>query len=450
MALFQKDITKEALQAFTSQPSEFNAWQSRQQALPYQASPVEDMLNRSNLVDWLRQIAPGQVSDIKNQYLQDFLRRAQKGPAWMREAAKNIQSLPLGGYSQSRKEALRMARASDPELAQKTLEILPSKAPLKKRAAQGVGVVAGDVMSDGARNIWWFLNAPQALMQLSQLQGLHSATDELRTRKEFAGVIPEGPYGLMRGRNLRLAATMPTIALLSASIGNIGRPKGYKAVLPSESDPRKSDSPIAESVSRYFLGRTGRLLPYNEFVKERPDVSKDEYQRYKAYLFDQKSDLNPLDDGKINLLGALKANVRGIHGPEVNFMGKSVPLATGILPAIAGVAGASYGLRRGARARLNAVDGLKKTAAMRNTIEDLNQELRQTRGKMKAGKASVEDLAAVESQINLTKADLEKIDRVNQAVVAGNVGAYGLGAGALTAVTGQGLELLRRAMGSDD
>ncbi len=87
---------------------------------------------------------------------------------------------------------------------------------------------------------------------------------------------------------------------------------------------------------------------------------------------------------------------------------------------------------------------------MRNTIEDLNQELRQTRGKMKAGKASVEDLAAIESQINLTKADLEKIDRVNQAVIAGNVGAYGLGAGALTAVTGQGLELLRRAMGSDD
>ena len=87
---------------------------------------------------------------------------------------------------------------------------------------------------------------------------------------------------------------------------------------------------------------------------------------------------------------------------------------------------------------------------MRNTIEDLNQELRQTRGKMKAGKASVEDLASIESQINLTKADLEKIDRVNQAVVAGNVGAYGLGAGALTAVTGQGLELLRRAMGSDD
>ena len=88
-----------------------------------------------------------------------------------------------------------------------------------------------------------------------------------------------------------------------------------------------------------------------------------------------------------------------------------------------------------------------------NNNRSISWRIRSTDGcwqSTKAGKASIEDLAAVESSIKQTKADLEKIDRVNQAVVAGNVGAYGLGAGALTAVTGQGLELLRRAMGSDD
>ena len=77
---------------------------------------------------------------------------------------------------------------------------------------------------------------------------------------------------LLKNRNIRLAATVPAIIAMSTGIGNIGRPAGYKAVLPSESDPRRTDSPIGELVSRYFLGRTGRLLPYDEFSKERPDV----------------------------------------------------------------------------------------------------------------------------------------------------------------------------------
>jgi hypothetical protein len=33
------------------------------------------------------------------------------------------------------------------------------------RAAQAAGVLGRDIMTDGARNIWWFLNAPQAATQ---------------------------------------------------------------------------------------------------------------------------------------------------------------------------------------------------------------------------------------------------------------------------------------------
>ena len=37
----------------------------------------------------------------------------------------------------------------------------------------------------------------------------------------------------------------------------------------------------------------------------------------------------------------------GIQGPEVTFMGKSIPLATGILPMAAAVLGARRGIKRG-------------------------------------------------------------------------------------------------------
>ena len=41
------------------------------------------------------------------------------------------------------------------------------------------------------------------------------------------------------------------------------------------------------------MGRTGNLLPYDEFSKVRPDVSKDEYGRYQAFKYDKNTDLNP-------------------------------------------------------------------------------------------------------------------------------------------------------------
>jgi hypothetical protein len=41
------------------------------------------------------------------------------------------------------------------------------------------------------------------------------------------------------------------------------------------------------------MGRTGNLLPYEDFVKVRPDVSPDEFGRYKAFKFDKSFDVDP-------------------------------------------------------------------------------------------------------------------------------------------------------------
>ena len=45
-----------------------------------------------------------------------------------------------------------------------------------KREAIGaaLGTVAADLSQDGMRNIWWFINAPQALTQIATKQGIAS------------------------------------------------------------------------------------------------------------------------------------------------------------------------------------------------------------------------------------------------------------------------------------
>ena len=81
-----------------------------------------------------------------------------------------------------------------------------------------------------------------------------------------------------------MAASAPAVIAVSMGLGNAYRQPGYKAVVPDEDDPTKSANLLAEGIDRYFLGRSGQLLPYDEFVKERPDVSRAEYNQYKHCL----------------------------------------------------------------------------------------------------------------------------------------------------------------------
>ena len=80
-----------------------------------------------------------------------------------------------------------------------------------------------------------------------------------------------------------------------------GGQEGYQAAFPSEEDPTKTNN-VAEKLQpstslvepeTYFLGVSSR--------KVRPDVSKDEYMRYKAFKFDKDGDMNPLDDGQMTI-----------------------------------------------------------------------------------------------------------------------------------------------------
>ena len=97
------------------------------------------------------------------------------------------------------------------------------------------------------------------------------------------------------------------------NLGEGGRQLGYQAISANENDPTKSDNPVADmAVWRGLFGRTGKLLDYEQFSKERPDVSFEKYDKYKEYMRES------------GFLGLAKATTDGVDGAEARIMGYRV------------------------------------------------------------------------------------------------------------------------------
>ena len=251
------------------------------------------------------------------------------------------------------------------------------------RIGQVLGSLGGDLVQDRGRSLWWLINAPQAVGNILQEAALHKmapnlytadpVTDEMgnqvymknKATGQRLGVLDKegkttkgitaGKKGALRGRRyapgMTEALMVPAGFVINSSIGLMnpfGGQEGYKAVLESDEDASKTSNVLGEVAAKYVLGRTGNLLPWDEFKKVRPDVSKDEYMKYKAFKFDNSGDLNLFDDGQVVLpTGVLKYTNEGIHGPEVQFLGRSLPVHTGIMPTAAAIVGTALGARIG-------------------------------------------------------------------------------------------------------
>ena len=94
------------------------------------------------------------------------------------------------------------------------------------------------------------------------------------------------------------ALAIPTGVAINSGLGLLtpfGGYEGYKAAVPSDEDPTKTDNVALEVGLKYLMGKTGNLLPYSEFSKVRPDVSREEYNQYQAFKYDKDEDWNPTD-----------------------------------------------------------------------------------------------------------------------------------------------------------
>ena len=308
------DLEKIFSQSFGASGRSYDDAIRRATGTQVEISPVAQMASSSPIGFAAKQVLPNTVGDTQiGRLISSVLPDRLKKP---------VENIGLGGMSADEKVKFAEARAADPELRIDSVEL--GKVPVgdsgaearlgpgnyRAKAAQAAGVVAADLASDGMRNIWWFLNAPQAVAQVAMFQGMKQATDKQTVALDQTKYRGQEP--LIRSRNLRMAAAAPAWIAASLGVGNFMRQPGYKAAVPSETDPTQTSNALAELGSRYFLGRSGSLLPYEEFRKERPDVSRSEYNAYKNYLFSGKS--------------PIKATVDGIQGPEVTFMGKSLSL----------------------------------------------------------------------------------------------------------------------------
>ena len=155
---------------------------------------------------------------------------------------------------------------------------------------------------------------------------------------------------------VNVASMLPAAIAVNTGIGLMGgedngsitgRQAGYQAAVPSELDPRVTSNAIAEVGMRYLLGREGQLMDMDDFLLERPDVTAGEYAKYKGYLRDRDTDLNPFDDGKINVAGILKTNPDGIRGAEVQFLGKSMGVNDTAIPTLSAIGGSALGAPAG-------------------------------------------------------------------------------------------------------
>ena len=231
-------------------------------------SPINAMAQSSR---WLtrRQILPHKFGDIG--FVQQVTGMLPKG------VGDAIGNIPTGGLSPQAVADRQQARAGNPEVAETTTEIgraptdmqgtakaLP-KNDVAGRTAQVAGMAAGDILTDGMRNIWWFLNAPQAVAQIAVLQAMNSAKNA-----NLDESVRDAKAPLLKSRTLRMAATAPAVIAVSMGLGNAYRQPGYKAVAPDENDPTKSANLGQELVDRYFLGRSGALLPTTSLSRNAP------------------------------------------------------------------------------------------------------------------------------------------------------------------------------------
>ena len=140
--------------------------------------------------------------------------------------------------------------------------------------------------------------------------------------------------------NLSKAAVAAGVPLLYATLsGQIGspldgfRPKGYKAVAPvsKDEDPtgRTPRNILEEGALRTFGFQRSQMLPYKEFIKERPDVMPSTIADYRRYvnLKPQAGNRIDIDRDKKTFTafgGLVKGTARGLNDPEIRVKGMPI------------------------------------------------------------------------------------------------------------------------------
>ena len=209
-----------------------------------------------------------------------------------------------------------------------------------------------------------------------------------------------------------LTAAVPVgLMALSGVRGPISqglRPPGYKAVAPKskEEDPtgRTPQSVPLELALRYGLGQRSQILPYQEFKKERPDVSPSTYVQYRRYEQAKPQPgslvgIDPEGQSFTTVGGLLRGSAKGLNDPELRIKGFPVTLS--------GLAGTAAGLGTAVAAYRALPQEVREARTMQSTSFD---------PEVKAERAKIEtQLAPLESKQAQVKQVIQRLQRKMQA-----------------------------------
>jgi hypothetical protein len=150
-----------------------------------------------------------------------------------------------------------------------------------------------------------------------------------------------------------MAAVAAGVPLLYATLsGQLGspldgfRPKGYKAVAPKSKDEdptgRTPRDIVEEGALRTFAFQRSQMLPFKEFIKERPDVMPSTIADYRRYVnrkpeAGKRIDIDPEKQTFTAFGGLVKGTARGLNDPEIRLKGMPIT-ASSVLGIGAGIA----------------------------------------------------------------------------------------------------------------
>ncbi len=150
-----------------------------------------------------------------------------------------------------------------------------------------------------------------------------------------------------------MAAVAAGVPLLYATLsGQLGspldgfRPKGYKAVAPKSKDEdptgRTPRNIVEEGALRTFAFQRSQMLPYKEFIKERPDVMPSTIADYRRYVnrkpeAGKRIDIDPEKQTFTAFGGLVRGTARGLNDPEIRIKGMPIT-ASSVLGIGAGLA----------------------------------------------------------------------------------------------------------------
>jgi len=232
-----------------------------------------------------------------------------------------------------------------------------SSAPQQFLGAYAARVVA-DVTNDGTRSLWWRYNHPEAIK---------NSIAEKAIGKQAAEELGPVKKGLLMASAL-VPSSMLTGAYDITNIGEQFRPAGFAQSYAEEGseDRRQTSQPVPELFERFFLGRGGRPLAYEEAKKDIPELTPERYGNFLRSYYQDKG-----------LLGIAKVTPENLQGyPEARLLGYpiTIPSVTAAAGGAAGVGlAASMGGPKGrfARAAAAGVAGSLGGAAAGNVVNEV-------------------------------------------------------------------------------